>query len=182
MAQEIEWSSCVYRTRTLKPSSAPLMKCTLLFALVAATEVTPVQKVIQLLQGMAEKGKKEKHEEQVQFAAFKQFCDDTTAEKQRAITEATALMEQLSANIAKNEADAETLAREITQLDQDISVFGGDKKAATEVREIENADYLKTHKDYSESIDALEKAINVLKKQAADVPQELVQLKTAEFI
>jgi hypothetical protein len=33
-----------------------------LFALVAASEVTPVQKVIQLLQGMAEKGKKEKHE------------------------------------------------------------------------------------------------------------------------
>jgi len=160
------------------------MRAFALFAVVAATEVsvTPVQKVIQLLQGMAEKGKKEKHEEQVQFAAFKQFCDDTTAEKQRAITEATALMEQLSANIAKNEADAETLAREITQLDQDISVFGGDKKAATEVREIENADYLKTHKDYSESIDALEKAINVLKKQAADVPQELVQLKTAEFI
>jgi len=160
------------------------MRAFALFAVVAATEVsvTPVQKVIQLLQGMAEKGKKEKHEEQVQFAAFKQFCDDTTAEKQRAITEATALMEQLSANIAKNEADAETLSREITQLDQDISVFGGDKKAATEVREIENADYLKTHKDYSESIDALEKAINVLKKQAADVPQELVQLKTAEFI
>ena len=48
------------------------------------------QKVIQLLQGMAEKGKKEKHEEQVQFAAYKQFCDDTTVEKQRAIKEATA--------------------------------------------------------------------------------------------
>ena len=92
--------------------------------------------VIQLLQGMAEKGKKEKHEEQVlpfphplpnlywashgfltssrlhprissgcvlsnrqqapppppqvQFAAYKQFCDDTTVEKQRAIKEATA--------------------------------------------------------------------------------------------
>merc|ERR1719388_501665 len=167
-----------------------MMKAVLVLALLVASataedaqaKVTPVQKVLELMNGMLEKGKKEKHEEQVQFAAFKQFCDDTTAEKQRAITEATALMEQLSANIAKNEADAETLAREITQLDQDISVFGGDKKAATEVREIENADYLKTHKDYSESIDALEKAINVLKKQAADVPQELVQLKTAEFI
>ena len=56
------------------------------------------------------------------------------------------------------------------------------KDREKQVREIENADYLKTHKDYSESIDALEKAINVLKKQAADVPQELVQLKTAEFI
>merc|ERR1719281_2092339 len=164
---------------------APMRSVALFVVLAVATEVTPVQKVIQLLQGMAEKGKKEKHEEQVQFAAFKQFCDDTTVEKQRAITEATALMDQLSSNIAKNEADAETLAREITQLDQDISVFGGDKKAATEVREIENTDYLATHKDYSESIDALEKAINVLKKQAVDTKQassELMQLKTADFI
>ena len=92
------------------------------------------QKVIQLLQGMAEKGKKEKHEEQVQFAAYKQFCDDTTVEKQRAIKEATAKMEQLVAAIQKAEADAATLAKEIAQLDEDISVYEGDKKAATEVR------------------------------------------------
>merc|ERR1719331_1285375 len=65
----------------------------------------------------------------------------------------------------------------------DISVWEGDKKAATEVREIENADYMKTHKDYSESVDALERAINVLKKQAYDRAQEaLVQVNTAEFI
>ena len=60
-----------------------------LLALAASGEkVTPVQKVIQLLNGMAEKGKAEKQEEQVQFAAYKQFCDDTTVEKQRAIKEA----------------------------------------------------------------------------------------------
>ena len=88
--------------------------------------------MIQLLQGMAEKGKKEKHEEQVQFAAYKQFCDDTTVEKQRAIKEATAKMEQLVAAIQKAEADAATLAKEIAQLDEDISVYEGDKKAATE--------------------------------------------------
>merc|ERR1719460_2420981 len=134
-------------------------------------QVTPVQKVIQLLQGMAEKGKKEKHEEQVQFAAYKQFCDDTTVEKQRAIKEATAKMEQLVAAIQKAEADAATLAKEIAGLDEDISVWEGDKKAATEVRELENADYLTTHKDYSESVDALERAIAVLKKQAYDRSQ-----------
>merc|ERR1719345_674241 len=137
------------------------MKCVLFVALAAAVhqEVTPVQKVIQLLSGMAEKGKKEKHEEQVQFAAYKQFCDDTTTQKQRAIKEATAQMEQLSASIQKAEADAATLAKEIAGLDEDISVWEGDKKAATEVRELENADYLTTHKDYSESVDALERAV-----------------------
>merc|ERR1719316_338391 len=144
-------------------------------------KVTPVQKVIQLLQGMAEKGKKEKHEEQVQFAAYKQFCDDTTVEKQRAIKEATAKMEQLVAAIQKAEADAATLAKEIAQLDEDISVYEGDKKAATEVREMENADYLTTHKDYSESVDALERAIATLKKQAYDRTQ-LLQVNKLQLI
>merc|ERR1719407_105804 len=124
---------------------------------------------------MAEKGKKEKHEEQVQFAAYKQFCDDTTVEKQRAIKEATAKMEQLVAAIQKAEADAATLAKEIAP------VYEGDKKAATEVREMENADYLTTHKDYSESVDALERAIATLKKQAYDRTQ-LLQVNKLELI
>ena len=42
-------------------------------------------------------------------------------------------MEQLVAAIQKAEADAATLAKEIAQLDEDISVYEGDKKAATEV-------------------------------------------------
>jgi chromosome segregation ATPase len=148
-----------------------------------ASEVTPVQKVIQLLAGMLEKGKKEKQEEQVQFAAYKQFCDDTTTEKQRAIKEANAQMEQLSASISKAQADAMTLSKEIAGLDEDISVWEGDKRASTEVRELENADYLRTHKDYSESVDALERAISVLKKQAYDRSQDaLMQVKGARFI
>ena len=80
-------------------------------------------------------------------------------------------MERLSASIQKAEADAATLAKEIAGLDEDISVWEGDKKAATEVRELENADYLTTHKDYSESVDALERAVAVLKKQAYDRTQ-----------
>merc|ERR1719473_2661711 len=107
------------------------------------------------------------------FAAYKQFCDDTTVEKQNAVQEANQMIEQL-----------ETLTKEIAELDTDVSVWEGDKKASTEVREMENADYLKTHKDYSESVDALERAINVLKKQAYDRSQasELVQLKDADFM
>merc|ERR1719195_749124 len=39
-------------------------------------------------------------------------------------------------------------------------------KAATKVRDMEKTDYDAMHKDYSESVDALERAIAVLKKQA----------------
>merc|ERR1719491_2936048 len=50
-------------------------------------------------------------------------------------------------------------------------------KAATKVREIEKADYDATHADYSESVDALQRAIAVLKKQAHDRKQaSLVQV------
>merc|ERR1719247_517019 len=123
------------------------------------------------MEGMLEKGKKEKHDEQVQFAAYKQFCDDTSVEKKRAIAEANERIEVLKADIQKNAADAKQLGKDIAGLDEDISIWNGDIKAATNVREIEKADYDATHKDYSESVDALQRAIAVLKKQAHDRKQ-----------
>merc|ERR1719465_73998 len=121
--------------------------------------------------GMLEKGKKEKHDEQVQFAAYKQFCDDTTTEKKRAIAEADETIEILKADIQKYAADAEQLAKEIAEHEADIPVWTGDIKAATKVRGIEKADYDATHKDYTESVEALQMAIEVLKKQAYDRKQ-----------
>jgi len=147
------------------------MKGALIFLLalgVTGVEVTPVQKVIQLMEGMLEKGKKEKHGEQVQFAAYKQFCDDTTTEKTRAIAEANEQIDTLKADIQQATAKAAKLTKEIAELDEDISIWNGDIKAATNVREIEKADYDTLHKDYSESVDALGRAIAVLKKQSHD--------------
>merc|ERR1719287_64248 len=142
------------------------------------SEVTPVQKVIQLMEGMLEKGKKEKHDEQVQFAAYKQFCDDTTVEKDRAIAEANEKIDVLKADIQKYTADAAQLTKDIAELDEDISIWNGDIKAATNVRNIEKADYDAMHKDYSESVDALQRAIAVLKKEEYDRKQKasLVQV------
>jgi len=134
----------------------------------AASSVTPVQKVIELLQSMSAKGKKEKHEEQVQFAAYKQFCDDTSVNKERAIKEAGETIEVLKADISKYIADAAQLTKEIAGHDADIAAWSGDKKAATKVRHLEKADYDALHQDYSESVDALQRAITVLKKQAHD--------------
>merc|ERR1711862_277428 len=155
---------------------AHAMKFSLLFAaglaLSGADAVTPVQKVVQLLSNMLEKGKKEKHEEAVQFAAYKQFCDDTSVEKKRLITQAGEQIDMLKADIAKATADAAQLGKEIAGLDEDVAVWNGDMKAATNVRQIEKTDYDATHKDYSESVDALQRAIAVLKKQAHDRAQK----------
>merc|ERR1719363_34621 len=79
------------------------------------SEVTPVQKVIQLLDGMLAKGKAEKHDEQVQFAAYKQFCDDTSVEKKRAISQAEETIEVLKADIAKYTSVAARLTKQIIE-------------------------------------------------------------------
>jgi len=149
----------------------------------AGSAITPVQKVIEMMNGMLEKGKKEKHEEQVQFASFKQFCDDTTVEKKRSIEEANGQIDVLKADIEKATATASKLSKEIAEHEEDVSVWNGDVRAATKVRQIEKADYDATHTDYSESVDALERAIAVLKKQSHDRKQAtLLQLKSLKLI
>jgi hypothetical protein len=82
------------------------MLATLAAASQVEEKVTPTQKVVELLDGMLAKGQKEKHEEQVQFASYKQFCDDTSKDKRRAISEAEMQMEKLEADIASAKAQA----------------------------------------------------------------------------
>jgi len=148
----------------------------------AAVDVTPLQKIIQLLDGMLVKGKAEKHAEQVEFAKFHQWCDSTRAAKTKSIEEAAAQIVQLEADIAKAESDAEELAAEIAELDVAIAKNEADAKSATEEREREHADYAATHQDFSESVDAIERAIQVLKARKADVPQSLLQLRASPLI
>merc|ERR1719261_2232591 len=76
------------------------------------SKVTPVQKVVQLLQGMVEEGKKERKSEQVEFSKYQAWCRDTIKDRKRAISEEEATIEQLLADIAKYKTDAEKLAEE----------------------------------------------------------------------
>jgi len=151
----------------MKTTCAASLVAAAAFSGASASKVqdTPVQKVIQLMEDMVEKGKKEKHEEMVQFAAYKQFCEDTSAEKTRDIAGYDEQIAILKADIEKATTDAATLGKEIAALDDDIKTWNGDVAAATKVREMEKATFDLTHKDYSESIDALTMAIDVLKKQ-----------------
>jgi len=130
------------------------------------TEVTPVSKVIQMLEGMLAQGKREKEEEQAVFVKYAAFCHDTEMEKTWAIDDASDELDSLNADIQKYIADIEKITREIEAHDGDIATWNGDQKAAANVRKGEHTDYEATHKDYSESIDALQRAIVALKKES----------------
>eukprot|EP00490_Sorites_sp_Unknown_P011976 CAMPEP_0114687976 /NCGR_PEP_ID=MMETSP0191-20121206/63033_1 /TAXON_ID=126664 /ORGANISM="Sorites sp." /LENGTH=70 /DNA_ID=CAMNT_0001975031 /DNA_START=12 /DNA_END=220 /DNA_ORIENTATION=+ len=58
-------------------------------SLIHATEVTPVQKVISMMEKMMDKGRSEMEEEKKSYAEYEKFAEKTTTEKARAIGEAS---------------------------------------------------------------------------------------------
>merc|ERR1719408_393748 len=140
--------------------------------------VTPIQKVVEMMDGMLAKGKKEKHEEEVEFAKFHEWCDQVRDEKTKSIAEATAQIEDLAAAIDKAESDAEVLTEEVANLEKEVNQLTAQADAATAQRKKEEADYNAAHKDLSESIDAIARATQTLKRREADVPQSLLQVSS----
>merc|ERR1719217_473589 len=144
--------------------------------------VTPIEKVLQMMGEMLSKGKKEKNIEEVEFAKFKAWCEDTIADTKKDIEEGAAKIEQLTADISKAESDVKELSEEIKEHEGEVAQWEADLKSATEIRETEKADYDATHLDYSESIDAIKRAIVALSKKDKDIPQSLLQVKASTLI
>jgi hypothetical protein len=148
----------------------------------ARSNVTPLQKLVEMLSEMTAKGKAEKQAEQVEFAKFDEWCDGLIKEKTKSISDAAVQMEELEAVIQKETTDAAVLAEEIKELEAKIAKAEAELASATSVRGKEKADYDAQHKDLSESISACDRAISVLKSRGADVPQSLAQVQASRFI
>mmetsp|Transcript_40990 Transcript_40990/g.92372 ORF Transcript_40990/g.92372 Transcript_40990/m.92372 type:complete len:693 (+) Transcript_40990:72-2150(+) len=141
-------------------------------------KVTPIQKLLQMLDGLAVKGKEEKHNEEVEFAKFHEWCDNVRATKTKSISQGAAQIEQLDADIMKAKSDAEVLSGEVADLEASISKDAEEAKAATAQRNKEHSNYAAEHLDISESIDACQRAKQALAARSADVAQSLVQVKS----
>lgn len=153
------------------------MKCLIFLPVLAAAASvqSPVQKVVTMLKAMSEKGKAELQDEKLQYAKYAQWCESTKAEKSSAVDEAAGKIEVLKADIAKAQTDAEVLGKDIEEHGAQIEKIGGEKTKAEEVRKKEAEDYAVEFKDYSESVDAIGRALETLEKQAGSHPQALIQ-------
>lgn len=127
------------------------------------------------MEEMKAKGIKNKQDEEVRFSKFSQWCDNLSRQKKEAIESGAEQIEQLEADILKAETEITTLSKAIAEAEEDITRWATDMKAVSEVREKEKHDYIKTHDDYAGSVDALERAITVLKRLPESVPQALLQ-------
>merc|ERR1719456_922980 len=101
---------------------------------------------------MKAKGEKEKQEEMVAFATYKQFCQSTSGEKTRAIADGKDAIEQYKAEIAKAAADVMTLTKEIAALTEDIDSWKAEKDEAVEIRTKDHKDFQVVHADYTQAM------------------------------
>merc|ERR1719217_710614 len=131
--------------------------------MVASSSVTPIQKVIQMLEDMLAKGKAAKEDEAARYAEYKTFCKDTAWDKTTSIKTSTAAIEQLSADIDKATSDAAEAAKAISVLDADLAAWKSDITVQTRERKEAKGIFDTVHQDYTESIDAVQRALAILK-------------------
>jgi len=154
----------------------------LVLGMAAGSEVTPIQKVLTLMEEMKGKAIKEKNAEEVRFSAFTSWCTNTKGSKTREIEAGNAKMESLAAAIEKAAVTIRKLTERILELEEDVGRWQKDKVSAKTVRDAERADYTATVTDYTESIDAVAGAIRVLKAQTADKAQALIQVSSLKLV
>jgi len=142
-----------------------------------SSRVTPVEKVLELLQGMLLKAQEGKKAEATQWAAYRQFCGDTEAGKQDRVKSANIKIESLEADLLFFKAEVERLGGEIHDHEADLVGYSASLSNATVERGNERKDYMALHQDYSESVLAVAKAIVVLKKQDYNRPQAALLLQ-----
>jgi len=136
-----------------------------------STEITPTQKVVDMLTKMKSKGELMMENESKEFATYTEWVSDEEKRLGFSITDSSTKIEELIAFAEKADSDVEQLGLEIEELDNQIAQMTQEKKEATEIRASEHAEYTKVSTDYSESVDALERAIEVMASQEGDTAQ-----------
>jgi len=153
-----------------------MQRLSCLFVLLGAVQaiesgVTPVQKVIQLMTKMVDKGEAEMEAEQDQFKKYEKFCENTTVEKGRRIEEANEKIEGLTASIEKASAEIDELNKDIEHQQSIIDHDSEELANATAVRNEQHADYRQNLKDLEDSDAAMVRALSVLKGAAKSKEQ-----------
>jgi len=150
-----------------------------------AANVTPVQKVIQMMEEMKSKGDAEMKAEEVTFTTFAGWCQNTAGQREKAIAKGELAMSQLDADIEKLASDARNLGNEIQTLDGLIDKAEISKDNAHHRREDDHVEYKEVDHEFDDTIEQLDEGAKLVKRMMASSPgasaasliQELVSKK-----
>jgi len=149
----------------------------LVFSHAEAAAVSPVQKVLTMMNEMKAKGELMMEEEAKTFAAYSEWVSDQETKLGFEIKTANSDIDKLLASIAKADNDVDELSASINELDSEIATAESEKSDATELREKQHAEYVTVSTDYSESVDALNRAIQTMQSKNYDVPQAMALMQ-----
>merc|ERR1719473_730787 len=137
-----------------------------IFLLVAgsATRVSPVAKVIELLDELTGKVKGDLAAEEMMMEEYSKWCDSESNEKEDAITSHKRTIGDLDSEIADASARIGELGTEVEELAGKISAAETELSDATKVRDEEKATFEGSEKEMVDTIDGLERALVVLKR------------------
>lgn len=145
----------------------------------AADNVSPIEKVVQMLGDLEAKVIKEGEAVQKTYEEFAEWCEDRSRELGFEIKTASAQVDELKATILDSTSKAEALTEKIEDLGGSIATNEADLKAATGIRTKEKVDFQAEEKELTETISALERAIGILEKELAKGGASMMQLKGA---
>merc|ERR1719240_2513905 len=148
----------------------------------AAHAVSPVQKVVELLDESKAKVQKDLDAEAKMMEEYTAFCDDELKDKGYAIETAGRSIGDLTATIESATAQVAALSDELATLGTTIAAKSAELAEATKVRAAGNADFAAAEKGLLKDIDMLGRAATVLKRGMSFAQTKAGQKKMAAIV
>lgn len=143
-----------------------------------AEEANPIEKIIQMIGDLETKIIKEGEDAQKVYEEFSEWCEDTSKDLMFEIKTGKGEVADLQATIEKESANIQVQESKIEELAGGIATDEADLKAATEIRNKEQATFEAEEKDLVETVDILERAIGIIEKEM-NGGASMMQLKKA---
>merc|ERR1719252_259131 len=150
-----------------------------LWAAAIANAVSPIEKVVQMMEDLQTEVITEGKAEATTYDKFACFCKDSQNEKTAAITEAQDSIADLTGSINQLSADREDLDTEISELNEKIEANVKAQKEADALRAKQKAQFVKEQAEMEKAIADLDSAVDTMKEgsgEAMGMEVGLVQL------
>merc|ERR1719316_1248542 len=126
------------------------------FAPAEASDASPIEKIVQMISDLQAKVIAEGEEAQKVYDEYVEWCSDRSAKLGFEIKTGKSDVAELKATIEEETSTIGALETKIEELSSDIQTDEADLKAATKIREQENADFVAEEKELTTVIDMSE--------------------------
>jgi len=154
----------------------------LLAIMAGATEVSPIEKIVQMISDLQAKVIAEGTDAQKVYDEYAEWCEDRSTKLGFEIKTGKAEVAELKATIEEETSSIGALGTKIEELSTDIQTDEADLAAATKIREKEAADFAAEEKELTTVLDMLERATSILSKEMAKSGASMLQMKSASSL